>query len=127
MSSENERIPRGTPQFRIDSDSTIADALTGAAQMLLLAEQLRRAVAVAEVLETAAGDPQEAVRYAHHVAMAIKAEAARSRPSSRQLKRLLLCGIMAGVGALEQAATPDLVHLASLALHTIYAGRADQP
>lgn len=110
----------GAPQTLNGSDSANVYTRDGTARMFPLAEQLRRAIAVALVLEKAEGGSQQAVQCAHHVAAEIMAEAGQPQPNSRRLKKLLLCAIMAGADALaEQAATIDLIHLASHALQTI--------
>lgn len=88
----------------------------GGTQTHTVAEQLRMAIAVADVPRTAADGSPEAVRYAQHIAAEIKTEAAQPQPNPRRLERLLLSGIMAGAGALEQAAATDLIRLASHAL-----------
>jgi len=83
-----------------------------------VAEQIKRALAVADALEAAADGPPEAVEHAHQIAVEIKREAAEPQPNPSRLKQLLLYAITAGVGALGQTAATDLVHLASQALQT---------
>lgn len=110
MPPRNGRNAQGTPLIHIGA---------GATQAFSLAEQLKRIVAVAGVLEKAMDGSEEAVKHAHRVAAEIKAEAAQPQPNPHRLKTLLLSGIMAGVSVLDPAATSELIRLASHALRTI--------
>ncbi|STZ41268.1 recombinase family protein [Mycolicibacterium gilvum] len=110
--------PQGATTIHISNSANVAIGSPGATQTYTVAEQIKRALAVADALEAAADGPPEAVEHAHQIAVEIKREAAEPQPNPSRLKQLLLYAITAGVGALGQTAATDLVHLASQALQT---------
>ncbi|GAA2790922.1 hypothetical protein [Mycolicibacterium pallens] len=110
--------PQGVTTIHISNSNNVAIGSPGTHQTYSVTEQVKRALAVADVLELAADGPSESVAEAHRIASEIKDEAAQSKPDSGRLKQLLMSAVAAGSVALGQAAGTDLVHLVSQALQT---------
>lgn len=111
--------PQGATTIHISNSTNVAVASPGATQTYSVNEQIKRALAVADVLDLAADGPSDSVAQAQQVSAEIKHEAAQSQPDPGRLKQLLLSALTAGSVALGQTAATDLVHLTSQALQIL--------
>lgn len=111
--------PQGATTIDISNSTNVAVASPGAHQSYAVSEQAQRAIAVADVLEKASEGPPATLAEAHGIASEIKQEAAQPQPNAGRLRQLIMSAVTAGSVTLGQAASTDLVHLASQALQTL--------
>jgi DNA invertase Pin-like site-specific DNA recombinase len=109
--------PQGATTIHISNSTNVAIDSPGATQTYTAAEQIERAVAVADALEKASYATSEGIE-AHRIASEIKAAVKEPQPKPSRLKQLVMYAITAGTTELGQAAATELVHLGSQALQT---------
>jgi DNA invertase Pin-like site-specific DNA recombinase len=111
--------PQGSTTIHISNSTNVAVGSPGTTQTYSVNEQVKRALAVADVLDLADDGPPDSVAQAQQVSAEIKHEAAQSKPDPGRLKQLLLSALAAGSVTLGQTAAADLVHLTSQALQIL--------
>jgi DNA invertase Pin-like site-specific DNA recombinase len=109
--------PQGFTTIHISNSTNVAIDSPGTTQTYTLTEQIERAVAVAEALESSSETSPEKIQ-AHRIASEIRAEVAQAQPDSSRLKQLVMSAVTAGTAALGTEAATNLIHLVSQALQT---------